>query len=129
MGKPLDRELTALEKLVCWEKGTEAPFSGKYCNHNEDGIYSCLNCGSELFSSEHKFDSACGWPSFDNELGNETVKKQFDDSHGMRRTEVLCNHCGAHLGHLFDDGPTATGARYCVNSASLSFEENDNKDL
>lgn len=105
------------------EKGTEKPFSGKYYMHFEKGIYKCAGCGTELFSSEMKFHSYCGWPSFDNELGDGSrIKKQVDYSHGMIRIEIICSNCGGHLGHLFDDGPTPTGKRYCVNSLSLEFE-------
>lgn len=105
------------------EKGTERPFSGKYNLHFEKGVYKCAGCGIELFSFEMKFESHCGWPSFDNELGDGTrIKKQMDYSHGMIRVEIICSNCGGHLGHLFDDGPTQTGKRYCVNSLSLDFE-------
>lgn len=121
------KQLSPLEMQVCWNKGTEAPFSGKYCDHFEKGNYHCINCHQELFSSEQKFDAGCGWPSFDNELGEGRIKQDFDESHGMRRVEISCNHCGVHLGHVFDDGPGPNHLRYCVNSASLSFEEE--KDL
>ncbi len=119
------KDLSPLEIQVCWNKGTEAPFSGKYWNHFEKGQYHCINCHQELFSSDQKFDAGCGWPSFDSELGQGRIKQEFDDSHGMRRTEVLCNGCGVHLGHLFDDGPNPGGLRYCVNSASLRFEKDE----
>lgn len=105
------------------EKGTEPPFSGKYYMHFEKGIYKCAACGYELFTSDMKFESHCGWPSFDKEIGNnDRIIKQPDYSHGMIRTEILCANCGSHLGHLFDDGPTSTGKRYCVNSLSIEFE-------
>jgi methionine-R-sulfoxide reductase len=105
------------------EKGTERPFSGKYNLHFEKGVYKCAGCGAELFSSDMKFESHCGWPSFDNELGDGSrIKKEMDYSHGMFRVEIICSNCGGHLGHLFDDGPTPTGKRYCVNSLSLDFE-------
>lgn len=105
------------------EKGTEPPFSGKYYMHFEKGVYKCAACGYELFTSDMKFESHCGWPSFDKEIGNnERIIKQPDYSYGMIRTEILCARCGSHLGHLFDDGPTETGKRYCVNSLSIEFE-------
>lgn len=105
------------------EKGTESPFTGKYVNNFEKGMYECIGCGQELFSSETKFHSDCGWPSFDRSLeGN--IELQEDTSFGMLRTEVLCKNCGAHLGHIFADGPKeTTGQRYCINSAALTFKE------
>jgi methionine-R-sulfoxide reductase len=106
-------------------KGTEAPFSGKYDQTFEKGTYTCAACGYELFTSDQKFDSHCGWPSFDNEIAGDRVKKVKDFSHGMIRTEILCARCGGHLGHIFDDGPTATGNRYCVNSVSINFIPSD----
>jgi methionine-R-sulfoxide reductase len=112
------------------KKGTERPGTGKYNLHFEKGIYKCAGCGAELFSNEQKFDSHCGWPSFDNELGGgDRIRKVKDYSFGMARTEIVCARCGGHLGHIFDDGPTATGQRYCVNSLSLDFspEEEDKK--
>lgn len=106
------------------EKGTEIPFSGKYCNHKEDGKYVCSNCGKELFSSDSKFDSGSGWPSFDAPTNEASVILKQDDSFGMKRTEAVCNECGAHLGHVFDDGPKeTTGKRFCVNSLSLDFKK------
>jgi methionine-R-sulfoxide reductase len=105
------------------EKGTEAPGTGEYNNHFKKGFYVCAGCGTELFSNEQKFDSHCGWPSFDGELGGgDRIKKVKDFSHGMIRTEIVCAKCGGHLGHIFDDGPTETGMRYCVNSLSLGFK-------
>lgn len=104
-------------------KGTEYPGTGKYNKHFEKGYYVCAGCGAGLFSSEQKFDSHCGWPSFDGELGGgDRVKKVKDFSHGMIRTEIVCARCGGHLGHIFDDGPTDSGLRYCVNSLSLGFK-------
>lgn len=103
-------------------KGTERPFSGEFNMHFEKGMYYCKACGSALFDAEAKFDSHCGWPSFDAELPGNKIQKVRDTSHGMIRTEILCNNCGGHLGHIFDDGPTTTGLRYCVNSLSLTFQ-------
>lgn len=115
------KTLSEEQYYVLREKGTERPFTGKYVNHNEKGIYTCAGCGSELFSNDMKFESHCGWPSFDKELAGGKITTKVDSSHGMIRTEILCSNCGGHLGHLFDDGPTETGLRYCVNSASLGF--------
>jgi len=117
------KELTNEEYRILREKGTERPFTGKYDIHFEDGIYSCKGCGTILFTSENKFNSGCGWPSFDNEIEEGIIEKRLDKSHGMIRTEIVCSQCGSHLGHLFDDGPTNTGLRYCVNSASLNFDK------
>ncbi len=108
-------------------KGTERPFTGKYNMHFEKGKYVCAACGFELFSSENKFESHCGWPSFDDEIKKGNIITQLDTSHGMVRTEILCGKCGGHLGHVFDDGPTKTGTRYCVNSASLDFKPEEKK--
>jgi peptide-methionine (R)-S-oxide reductase len=117
------KQLSAEQYRVLREKGTESPGTGRYNNHSEKGMYVCGGCGYELFSSEQKFDSHCGWPSFDGELGGgDKIKKVKDFSHGMIRTEIVCARCGGHLGHLFDDGPTASGIRYCVNSLSLDFK-------
>ena len=104
------------------EKGTELPFSGKYNSHFEDGIYLCAGCNTTLFDSKSKFDSGCGWPSFDASISYK-VKYSLDKSMGMIRTEILCNSCNGHLGHVFNDGPTQTGTRYCVNSISLDFKK------
>lgn len=109
------------------EKGTERPFSGKYNHHDESGIYKCTCCDSELFTSESKFDSGCGWPAFDQQINQEAIYKVRDTSHGMIREEILCSNCDAHLGHIFNDGPTHTQLRYCVNSLSLSFQEKSDK--
>lgn len=115
--------------FILRQKGTERPWTGKYNNHFEKGVYVCAACGFELFTSESKFDSHCGWPSFDNEIKEGNVSTQSDYSHGMVRTEINCARCGGHLGHVFEDGPTKTGLRYCVNSVSIEFkDENMNKE-
>lgn len=113
-------KLSPAQYRVLREKGTEPPFSGKYYMMNDDGTYSCAACGNKIFSSQHKFFSSCGWPSFDEAFPN-SVKFIKDDSHGMHRTEVVCANCGSHLGHIFDDGPTITGQRFCINSLSMDF--------
>ncbi|MBC3767288.1 peptide-methionine (R)-S-oxide reductase MsrB [Neptunicella marina] len=110
------------EYRVCREKGTERPFSGDLLHENADGMYVCKCCGSELFSSDTKFDAGCGWPSFFAEYA-DNVAYHTDTSHGMIRTEITCKHCGCHLGHVFDDGPEPTGQRFCVNSVSVSFKQ------
>ncbi len=115
-------KLSPEEYRVLRLKGTEMPRTGQYDNFYEQGHYRCKGCGFELFDSEHKFDSGCGWPSFDGELSSAKIKKLLDTSHGMRRTEILCSNCGGHLGHLFTEGPTESGLRYCVNSASIDFK-------
>ncbi len=111
--------LTELEYHVLRNKGTEAPFKGKYTDFIDKGVYYCKGCDVQLFSSEQKFQSSCGWPSFDNELDSANIEQIEDKSMGMYRTEIVCGNCGSHLGHIFNDGPTVTGNRYCVNSISL----------
>jgi len=114
--------LTPEQYYVLREKGTDRPFTGKYYLHKDKGMYVCAGCGNELFTSDMKFDSDCVWPSFDREIKGGKIKTQVDRSFGMVRTEILCAKCGSHLGHLFDDGPTLTGMRYCVNSTSIDFK-------
>tara|TARA_B100000945_G_scaffold96859_1_gene75748 strand:+ start:125 stop:559 length:435 start_codon:yes stop_codon:yes gene_type:complete len=117
--------LTEEAFYICREKGTERPFSGKYNFNKEKGIYSCICCGATLFSSEHKYESGSGWPSFWAAAEEGAINNLSDLSHGMRRTEVVCRYCDSHLGHVFGDGPQPSGLRYCINSVSLNFNKEE----
>lgn len=115
------RKLTPEQYRVLREKATEAPFTGELLDNKKAGMYRCAACGAELFSSDTKFDSGTGWPSFSDVSKSDAVELKEDTSHGMTRTEVICKSCGGHLGHVFNDGPTSTGKRYCINSCALDF--------
>jgi len=116
------KELTPEQYKIMRQGGTEPAFTGKYYHFKQAGIYLCAACGQELFSSDSKYDSGSGWPSFWTPISDQDIRELPDDSHGMSRTEAVCNRCGAHLGHVFADGPEPTGLRYCINSVSLNFE-------
>ena len=120
-------KLTTEQYNILRQKATERPFTGQFNLHKEKGTYTCAGCGESLFTDEMKFDSGCGWPSFDKEIAGGKIKQVLDKSHGMVRTEIVCANCGGHLGHIFNDGPTQTGMRYCVNSLSLDFQSKNNQ--
>ena len=117
------QQLTPEQYQILRQKGTERAFTGKFWETKTPGTYLCAGCGQELFASDEKFDSSCGWPSFVRAIGEDQVEEHADRSHGMSRTEVTCRRCGGHLGHVFEDGPAPTGLRYCINSASLELVE------
>ncbi|MDH4202124.1 MAG: peptide-methionine (R)-S-oxide reductase MsrB [Phycisphaerae bacterium] len=119
------QKLTRQQYYVLRQKGTERPFTGKYDHFFEEGVYKCAGCGAEIFSSDAKYNSGCGWPAFSAPADKEAVAERRDTTLGMVRTEIYCPKCGGHLGHVFNDGPAPTGQRYCINSAALDFEKGD----
>ncbi len=123
--RELRKQLSPLQYHVTQEAGTERAFTGEYWDCKDDGVYHCVVCDTALFSSDTKYDSGTGWPSFHSEMGSELVERRTDLSGGWTRTEAVCNECGAHLGHIFDDGPAPSGERYCMNSASLNLRRDD----